>query len=85
VIDKSPIDRLKPAKINNIKRARSGAREVAINNDFALEKEADVMGRAASSGLRLEKAEAPVTHVKTSRTGYDAPRRALRVNAREPL
>jgi hypothetical protein len=44
VIDKSPIDRLKPAKINNIKRARLRAREVAINNDFGLEKGADVLG-----------------------------------------
>jgi hypothetical protein len=60
------------------------AREVAINNDFGLKKEADVMGRAASRDLRLEKEEAPVTHIKTSRTRYDAPRRALRDNLREP-
>jgi hypothetical protein len=31
------------------------AREVAINNDFRLKKEADVMGRAASRDLTLEK------------------------------
>jgi hypothetical protein len=42
------------------------------------------MGRAASMDLRLEKKEAPVTHIKTSRTRYDAPRRALRDNLREP-
>jgi hypothetical protein len=60
------------------------AREVAINNDFGLKKEADVMGRAASRDLRLEKEEAPVTHIKTSRTRYDASRRALRDNLREP-
>ena len=84
VIDKSPIDGLKPVKITNIKRAKLRAREVAINNDFGLEKEADVMGRAASRDLRLEKEEAPVTHIKTSRTRYDAPRRALRDNLREP-
>jgi hypothetical protein len=84
VIDKSPIDGLKPVKITNIKRARLRAREVAINNDFGLEKEADVMGRAASRDLRLEKEEAPVTHIKTSRTRYDASGRALRDNLREP-
>ena len=83
MIDKSPIDGLKPVKITNIKRAKLRAREVAIN-DFGLEKEADVMGRAASRDLRLEKEEAPVTHIKTSRTRYDAPRRALRDNLREP-
>ena len=83
MIDKSPIDGLKPVKITNIKRARLRAREIA-NNDFGLEKEADVMGRAASRDLRLEKEEAPVTHIKTSRTRYDAPRRALRDNLREP-
>jgi hypothetical protein len=60
------------------------AREVAINNDFGLKKEADVMGRAASRDLRLEKEEAPVTHIKTSRTRYDASGRALRDNLREP-
>jgi hypothetical protein len=42
------------------------------------------MGRAASSGLRLEKEGAPVTHIETGRTRYDAPGRALRDNVREP-
>ena len=42
------------------------------------------MGRAPTRELRLEKEEAPVTHIKTGRTGYCAPRRALRDNIKEP-
>ena len=52
---KSPIDGLEPAKISNIKRVKLRTPDVAINNDFGLEKEADAMGRAASSDLTLEK------------------------------
>ena len=48
---KSPIDGLEPPKISNIKRVKLRTPDVAINNDFGLEKEADAMGRAASSDL----------------------------------
>lgn len=49
---KSPIDGLEPAKISNIKRAKLRAREVAINNDFGLEKEAVTQIKQATRKIK---------------------------------